>query len=140
MMHTLRLIFSIALIKGVKLIQCPDYYDTYFNLNITEFLVHSIDFPKSVEFCPDFKLPENALCCEPKRYSQLNQRFTSKYLRSIENAKILIAYAEKLTDAIVGISELLLEKDNPVVTLDQIRTLKKTMKAFNSDFENVATD
>lgn len=70
----------------------------------------------------------------------MNQRFTSKYMRSIENAKILIAYAEKLTDAFVGISEMLLEKDNPVVTLDQIRTLKKTMKAFNSDFENVATD
>ena len=78
----------------------------------------SIDFPKSVEFCPDFKLPENALCCEPKRYSQLNQRFTSKYMKSVENAKLLAAYVEKLTDAFVGISEQLLEKENAIVTLD----------------------
>lgn len=68
-MRLLGLLFSIALVKVVKLIKCPDYYNTYFNLNVTEFLVHSIDFPKSVEFCPDFKTPENALCCEAKRYS-----------------------------------------------------------------------
>jgi len=71
-MKTLGLLLSMAIFETVKMIKCPDYYNTYFNLNVTEFLVHSIEFPKSVEFCPDFKTPVDSLCCEPKRYSGLN--------------------------------------------------------------------
>ena len=97
------IIFS-SLITHIHVIKCPDYFNTYVNPGIMNFLENSKNFPQSVLHCPEFKQPDT-LCCKAQEYLDLSTRFTSKYYKTYENLKLLAAYTGKLANSLTGISE-----------------------------------
>lgn len=140
MLATILTISLTTLIQKTHLIKCPDYFHTYINPSITNFIDNSKDYPTSITHCPDFKDPADSLCCESQEYLILAEKFSRKYYKTQENIQLMQAYAEQLANSLTGISELLLEVTNSTVTINQVRRIKESLESFSESFQSTSNN
>lgn len=137
---TLTITTFLTLLNQTSMFKCPEYYNTYINPNITNFQEEGQEYPSTATHCPDFKEPEESLCCASSTYLLLSNNFSSKYFKAIENQKLMQAYADQLSNSLSGISELLLDSDGNNVTISVVRSVKSSMESFVSTFKSSEHD